>query len=248
MNRPIRFAAAALSLAAVAACSDSPSAPVAPAEAPNAAILTAPGRTQYHVTYAVLGRDSTAMKSPEGYFIPTSVMFETNTGYQREVFDNKEGDLDARYGYYKVAMPAGASYKAGLRQVLPPYAAYGSIREKARTGTATDLGTVIANKMPMLRAMLRDQATYGYIGIGTIHVTGGNGYSNVVTDNLTGTDAAAQMGLINVYLPTSGSYKVCETDVPAGYFAPSPNCKTFTASWNEFSDVTFLHSKIFSGI
>jgi hypothetical protein len=241
MTRTLARSAAALAVAAVAACGDAPSAPATP-EAPSAAIQVGPGRVQYHVTYAVLaGGGAGNMLSG------TSAMFEASGGHQKEVFDNKEGDLDARVGYYRVAMPFAASYKAGLRTTPFPYHPYGSIREKARTGTTTDLGMVGVAQRPRLRVHIRNKDGLGVIPGATITVTGG-GSTQVIADNSQWDYQAQVPGVIDLYAPMSGSYQICETTVPPGFFAPSPICQTVDAKWSSYAEAYFLHEQVFSDI
>jgi hypothetical protein len=230
-------AALASAVALLAACSDGPTAPAASRAAVPAAAapgaqpsgLVIPGLSPRTFTLFVNTADQ-----PTGALVST-VTFMNAEGVARWVIDNKDGDLDARVGYYKVTLPASSKYTARVVAMHPSYSPDDTFREL--TPSVPQPETLAFDKITLKLSPRISVALWkgGKPFAGqTVRVSeiGGGGYSDLVTDgSVSDSDfdytAALNDGKIQYWLPRFGTYTVCPVSVPAGL---SASCITLVAS------------------
>jgi hypothetical protein len=225
MSRSALLAAArrgfpiAAALFALAACSDSPSAPTA-AAAPDARvsadligggiIVRDPGVTvRLHLLDQGLGE------------VPgTTMEFKTNAGFTKTVVDNAAGDADVRVGYYSVQMPNALSYTATAK-VLPADISFAGASKTVsyfNSPTLVDMGTLYLNIKPGFFITMYYQ---GAIVTGqTLKISKGPDFAVTITDggpsdkDQFGNQSPAD-GKIHVRVPVTGNYQICAMSTPA---------------------------------
>jgi hypothetical protein len=98
-------------------------------------------------------------------------------------------------------------------------------------GTADiDLGGFNVIKQYSGSWKVEDGFGWGLIGPSTFHVSLPGGGQADVVDNDPTIDEDPTLGSIRVTYPFGGSYTVCETVPPAGYWNANPACKQFTVT------------------
>jgi hypothetical protein len=225
-RRALPAVSAAL-LVALAACSDSPAAPVArkaPAAPSGDLVVSGVPRTiGVWVTLCVSSPayDSLGLSVQEA----TTVEFKTNAGATSTIVDNSALDADTRLGFYRVLMPNAISYTATVVALPPNYANLPATKTVSAfvTPTLVSMGSILLHRKPIvdLALFMSGQLVPGQ----TVKVTGPNGFVKSFTDG-SATDGwlggwYPNDGYLNFEVPWTGSYTVCPTTTPlAGWAAP----------------------------
>lgn len=225
MSRRILRSASAVSLFAIAACSDAPVGPpseLAPAEGPSAAliggVITRPAPVT--VTLRVTSQGGTPIGQGLG---GTTMKFESSTGAAVTVVDNSASDKDARVGYYSVTMSSANWYKATAVVVPEPHSLGGATKTTSAFATPTwaPIGDLMINIEPGLHVELWYK---GALALGqSIKVTGPNGFTKAITDGGANDEdhwgnAGPNDGKFNTRLPVTGTYTVCVTSSPHPWY------------------------------
>jgi hypothetical protein len=223
MSRTIRLAslaAATLTVAAAAACSDGATAPAVRADAvaqPAASRIFDGGPTLL-VNYGDI-------RIVNGQGIPQAGLIHfTNlqNNHIVKVIDNQTGDLAPEVGRVRVRLPWLTGTNVRVNAYMDaPYSRRG-FTERAMVAHTTDFGTLAVHYRPMLHATLtHTDANLPTMGGGIRVVSASNGQLLAhVLDNQAG-DLDPALGRIQAYYDWDGQVKVTENPVPPGLAAPS---------------------------
>jgi hypothetical protein len=169
----------------------------------------------------------------------TTVEFRTGGGYARVVADNGPGDGDPAVGYYRVSMPAAASYTATVQVMPEPFAAEGASKTvwTLLTPSVVPMGSIVLLRKPMIVVSLYRSGVP--VPGQTIQVFDvGGSWSTTITD---GSSADRDLfgnpnppdGVVSLRVPVTGTYFVCAITTPKDlWFA---DCQTVHATTYYFS-------------
>jgi uncharacterized repeat protein (TIGR01451 family) len=138
-------------------------------------------------------------------------------GFDVTVLDNDDNDADKDNGQFKLTGLLLGGYTVNETIAPAGYVRDTAPRNATLTAIAPDaeITNDFVNPLGSL-AWVKQDAAGNLLGGATFSVTGPNGYSVSVTDNL-GLDADAAAGKFKLLDLKLGTYKVTETAAPAGY-------------------------------
>jgi len=215
---------APIALATLAACSDAPSAPVAPPLRPAAASATLNVPTPPHPNVDVTFWVSHNGGGATGFVGGTTVQFVTKEGVAKTVVDDSADDADKTPGHYRVTMPGSSLYTATVLSAPDAYvtAQFASKTSNAFiTPTLASIGKLELEMKPAVQVSvtMNGAPVHGQ----TVAVTGATvTFSATITDGAASDRAPSGAqdpadGKIYLRLPQIGYYKICPKSAPAPF-------------------------------
>ena len=214
--------------AAVAACSDS-------ATAPRPASVSVPSGAEANVIMpkSLVTVKVTLYNGTLFAYDKASVEFFAN-GDSGTVKDNSAFDKDTTTGIISALVPMSPSVKVCLTDAPKDWSwAPNQACNTVFGGTMkVNAGSLIIHNIPAI-GLYNENMAGNTIAGGQFTITGppGSGYSLTVTDG-DANDRNGIAGRIVVWVPAPGTYKWCEKTPPPGYLMTSPQCGFVDLVWD----------------
>lgn len=234
-RRRAALAAAVALVSVAAACGDGPVAP-APRGAPGAAVGAREPVPPPILGTSVIVRVVDASGAP----LQVGVRFEhVGSGHTVGANDNIWNDGDPRVGYVKVFMPyTSGSFTA---TTLGSSEHSGASTTGPRTGSLTDLGTLVLQQKPMLTVNFQD-ASGALLAGGALEVVRMSDWVKLdsLGDNST-VDLDQTPGRIRIRVNTNEQVLVRQTRAPVSHQGAKNSPTTITMPWGGSGTVHWLH-------
>lgn len=240
MRRTISFAAVA-TIAALAACSDSPTTPSTNARPIDGAspLIAKP---IFLATVTVSEKDINGALVFDG---TTKVKFSTSPSDTFTVADNSAQDADNTMGIVKVVMAKAATYTACFASsaFYAGDAASGlnPCSTVSTTSSTVDLGSIYVQRKPMIIAQVENQLGT-MIGGATMKFSDATrGFSLTTLDDDANDQWNNAAGLVLHAFDGPGTFRVCETAAPTNTKLLTQQCFDKQMGWNQMYWPTFTH-------
>ena len=228
MKTLARLAAALFAGATLAACSDSPTAPVAarPSDAPSLDTRSAPGQSGINAVRMVWLTVRIAEADDIGKVVPGMEVRFRGAADSLDVWDNSSADLDTRAGFVAIKHAYEPTFQARVSGGNTKWSRTLQFKTATTMQGAADFGTIQLPRSPWIEIKAVN-AVFGNAVAGTgFTVSGPNGPYMILTDQMPNFDGNGTVGTLSYPLVYLGTYTFCENVVPTGYYALNPKCFT----------------------